>query len=816
MTTSKPKPKQDIIEPDIDIESVPVLQGSFEVTKTDADITEKKGRTSTLKPFTITNGSVRMKPKKTTIEKVGPLPKIPENLTANILKLENVTKAYQVDRVTTPKPLTTTRRMPISTTAQTERTTTSTKPLTTKIIPSSSFEFIPIKKEIIESLTVSTTTTSNIQSSVLMSSESPPKASVQLTNIEGEVYSPAEITTNGTVKVFPSTIVLDDQPWLPIQPNVKMSNSSPVIDLRPTDQSSADLLDVVPDYNPDPVGYQVLGRNKPSSISSIQKVSSPIYQSYNNPALMYGPHQIERLGNSHGVQPYPIPIDLIGDQFTTVKKGEGLVLNKGEVFPSDQNLQLKYSEGTTIITTSIPPMEIHSTSAINKEEEIELNLEETTDINLKNKSALNTDEPFTGQKVGEILRDLLKESNVKLNASTSDDSLESRDDELDLPEQEAIDSKNVTENTDEMDHTEALDQIATVLSSMETLSFKNIKDYIMATTKSFVVPTSTERHETTARREKPQNQIKSDRISLVASLVPSVSESSKIESTMSTTTPVSVAVDDIDSEAATSSYVEVETMEYTPWNAALFPVHTKWEYVNGSLVQSSPSPMRKVFNETLQAWIHENPTESTEHLPPINLIKNHTEQLKNISAIFDGLSSKLGIHPKNSQKLPPAMSHFALKKETHATKEQSTPGNLLMSTPAMKRTIYTTTSPPAISSDPPESDEKLPILLNQNTESYYGSSSEALGQAEVEEVDPTQYEQMLLIDRVATALHGSSTVPSLVTLLPVKSNSGIRHSLVNEKTKNSARGIPLPQTQQNRRKFEETSFVVRTNINIGS
>lgn len=807
MTTPKPKPKQDIIEPEIDIESVPVLQGSFEVTKTDADITEKKVRTSTLKPFTITNGSVRMKPKKTTIEKVRPLPKVPENPTANILKLENVTKAYHVDRITTLKPLTTIRQVPISTTAQAEWTTASTQPPATKVTASPTLQFTPIKKEIIESSTVSTTITSNIQSSVSMSSEPSPKASVQLT--------PTEITTKGTMKVFPSTIVLDDQPWLPIQPNVKTSNSSPVIDLKPKDQSSTDLLDVVPDYNPDPVGYQVLGRNKPSSISSVQKISSPIYQSYHNPALMYGPHEIERLGNLHGVQPYPIPIDLIGDQFTPVKKGEGLVLNKGEVFPSDKNLHLKYSEGTTIRTTSIPPMEIHPTLPMKKEEEIELNLEETTDINLKNKSGLNTDEQFSGQKVGEILLDLLKESNAKMNASQSDDALESRDDELDLPEQEAIDAKNGAENTDQMDHTEALDQIATVLSSMETLSFKNIKDYIMATTKSFVEPTSTERDETTARREKPQNQIKSDRISLVAPPALSVSENSKIVSTMSTSTPVSVAVDNIDSEAATSSYVEVETMEYTPWNAALFPVQSKWEYVNGTLVQSSPSPMRKVFNETLQAWIIENPTESTERLPPINLMKNNTDQLKNISTIFDTLVSKLGINPKISQKLPPVMSHFASRKETHAPKEQTTPGNFVTPTPAMKRTSHTA-SPTAISSDSPESDEKLPILLSQNTESYYGSSSEALGQAEVEEVDPTQYEQMLLIDRVATALHGSSTVPSLVTLLPVKSNSGIRHSFVNEKTKNSARGFPLPQTQQNKRKFEETSFVVRTDINVGS
>lgn len=99
------KTKPPIVEPEIDMDKVPIVQGSFEVTKTDADITHKKTnnfpKTSTLRPFTITNGSVRMKPKKTTIEKVKPLPKIPENLTANILKLENVTIPYNIDRTTT-------------------------------------------------------------------------------------------------------------------------------------------------------------------------------------------------------------------------------------------------------------------------------------------------------------------------------------------------------------------------------------------------------------------------------------------------------------------------------------------------------------------------------------------------------------------------------------------------------------------------------------------------------------------------------------------------------------------------------------------
>lgn len=815
-TTAKPKIKQDIVEPEIDIESVPVLHGSFEVTKTDADITEKKVRTSTLKPFTITNGSVRMKPKKTTIEKVRPLPKVPENLTANILKLENVTKPYQYDRVTTPKPTTTSEEVPLSTSAENEirmSSSSTAKPTSTSV------DSISTKKEI-----VSTPSPTVIVSSVSLQSEPPPNKHFQLSQLQGEVHAQGEILKKDSLNVFPSTIVLDDQPWLPIQPNTKPLNHT-LNEAKKKVHNSVSPPELASSYGIDPNGFHVMSRNKPgSSISSVQKVTPPVYQSYNNPALMYGPHEVERLGNLHGVKPYPIPIDLIGDQFGK-KKIEELVLNKGEMLAVD-----KGSDGTTVKTTSIPPMESRPTFGMKSSENIELNLEETTESIKKNKSSLNTDEEVTGQRVGEILLDLLKESNAKFNESDAKDTImESRNDELDLPERKSPALKNRTETNeqdDENDHTEAFDEIATVLSSMETLSFKNIKDYIMATTKSFSLPTSTERDQTTARREKPQldSMIKSDRISLVAPTTPATKHESalasmattlKIVPPMSTTTPTSVVSDDIDTEPATASYVEVETVQYTPgtsWNAALFPIQSKWEYVNGSLVHQSPAPMRKVYNETLQAWIIENPTEATERLPPMDLMKNNnTEPLKNISAIFDTLASKLGINVRISSKLPPIMSHFAKKP---ASPEHSTPANLLAPTTAMKRITTTTTTPSVPSSSKtPETDDELPILLNQNTESYFGSSSEALGQAEVEEVDPTQYEQMLLIDRVSAALRPSSTVPSLVTLMPVKSNSGIRHSLTNDKTKGSARGF---SPAQNKRRFEETSFVIRTNINVGS
>lgn len=842
-TTAKPKSKADIVEPEIDIENVPILQGSFEVTKTDADITEKKVRTSTLKPFTITNGSVRMKPKKTTIEKVKPLPKVPENLTANIMKLENVTRPYHHERMTTPRAPTTTEEVPTTTMeaeirSSSEATTTTTKvPSTTKSVAYQ------------EEISSSSTTTTQATPSVILPSEPPPnKLNEQsidnLAPLEGEIIT--QSNKKNSSGIFPSTIVLDDQPWLPIAPSVKNVDHN-LNDAKKKIHNAMSPPVVSPSYNTDPTAFQVLPRNKlrnPIS-SSVQKTSRPpVYHSYNNPALMYGLHEVERLGNGF-VKPYPIPVDLIGEQFT--KKDDDLILNKGEILPSIKESQHPSSVETTTIKITTTP--IYEKINENKTDaSITLNMEETTDrTEIQNKTNLTIDDEVTNQQVGEILLDLLKDSNVQLNASGSDDLvMQSRTDELDLPESKKPELENHTdriETSDEIDHTEALEDIATVLSSMETLSFKNIKDYIMATTKSItkdILATSTERDQTTARREKPQNvidpMVKSDRISLSAPTTPATVEKPATQSSdaTSSTTSTSISSQDAETESATASFVEVETVQYTPgtsshWTPGLFPVQSKWEYINGTLVYPSVAPMRKIFNETLQAWIIENPTEATERLPPTALMRNTSEPIKNISAIFDTLASKLSINTMDSAKLPPFMSHFSANKQKNEQQlqqqHQLLADYLASSTTTTKKPIQastpsttSTTVVPTTPSTTEAQEDELPVLLNQNTESYYGSSAETLiGQAEVEEVDPTQYEQMLLIDRVSAALRPSSTLPPLVTLMPVKSNSGIRPGFLNEKMKGSARGFPpTSQSTSNRRRFEDASFVVRTSMNISS
>lgn len=838
-TTMKPKSKGDIIEPEIDIENVPILQGSFEVTKTDADITEKKTvRTSTLKPFTITNGSVRMKPKKTTIEKIKPLSKVPENLTASILKLENVTRPIHYEKVTTARAPTTTEEAQSTTNMMFEihsssEATTTSKPPSTTIVTSISYH-----EEIGSGSTVSTatttTTTEKFVSSVVLPSDIPssPVASVESVPVlEGEML----LEPKKKNMTYPSSIVLDDQPWQPIQPNGKPADLS---DMKKKIHNSMSPPVVSPSYNTDSGGFQSLPRNKirnPIS-SSVQKTSRPpIYHGFNNPALMYGLHEVERLGGSF-VKPFQLPVDLIGDQ--AVKKGDNLSLNKGEVLPSIKESQPTSTESNAIKVNTTPIIE--KAAENNKtESSMTLNIEETTNRAVNKTQPQSEEDVSSDQQVGEILLDLLKESNVKLNDSSSEDLLQSRTDDMDLPEPQSSDVQNQTEKTlltDEIDHTEALDEIATVLTSMETLSFKNIKDYIMATTKSIskeVLATSTERDQTAPRKEKPQNAvdpvIKFDRIgalpmpTIPAAIIPRDRTTPTAMIRFSTTTPTSVSTHETGTEPVTTSFVEVETVQYTPvgssWSPGLFPVQAKWEIVNGSLVYPSVAPMRKVFNDTLKAWIIENPTEVTERPPPTELIRNPAEPIKNISAIFDTLASKLSINTMENGKLPPFMSHYSSKhkNEPHSpSMVEHVPLNTVTKKPTSAPTAPSTAAPSSVSTSETTPEEELPVLLSQNTESYYGSSSETLiGQAEVEEVDPTQYEQMLLIDRVSAALRPSSTESSLVTLLPVKSNSGIRQNFMNpEKVKGSARGFS--QSTSNRRRFEDASFVVRTSMNISS
>uniref|UniRef100_A0A182F267 Uncharacterized protein n=1 Tax=Anopheles albimanus TaxID=7167 RepID=A0A182F267_ANOAL len=209
---------------------------------------------------------------------------------------------------------------------------------------------------------------------------------------------------------------------------------------------------------------------------------------------------------------------------------------------------------------------------------------------------------------------------------------------------------------------------------------------------------------------------------------------------------------------------------------------------------------------------------------------NATTNLQNLSDIFDTLASKLGIQPEASGKLPPFASLAKIKNQYRNTVNRTGapgPGRPRTTTtttaptttttmrakrkktlPTVARTVTTSSTPvyrtrtpesypettplprviPTVTND--EIDDVVPVMLESSFSSSEVSSSSAasaaassemvavVGQAEVEVIDPNRYEEMLnsLATPSASLTRTTTIAPStLVTLLPVKSNSGIRN-----------------------------------------
>jgi hypothetical protein len=178
----------------------------------------------------------------------------------------------------------------------------------------------------------------------------------------------------------------------------------------------------------------------------------------------------------------------------------------------------------------------------------------------------------------------------------------------------------------------------------------------------------------------------------------------------------------------------------------LFPSISKWEFVNGTRASGELNVTKKVFNETLQAVIVEN-IQSSSVSPrvvddaKINQTNTNKANLQQISTIFDTLASKLGLKTDVASKVPPFSQQTHNKIKQNSDRRKTSTENVSPTTP-------------------------LSVTSTTIAETH-------LGQAEVEAVDPTKYEEILSM--ASSPFAYSSTVPSLVTLLPPKSNSAIRN-----------------------------------------
>lgn len=194
------------------------------------------------------------------------------------------------------------------------------------------------------------------------------------------------------------------------------------------------------------------------------------------------------------------------------------------------------------------------------------------------------------------------------------------------------------------------------------------------------------------------------------------------------------------------------TPDPTSWSQPLFPMNLR----PGSNDNSNKLPLNKVYNDTLQAWIVKNDQIESKfnNLPPRPPPKS---SIQNISVIFDTLASKLGITSNVSEKSP-----------------------ILI--PQIKHKTQTTTNPISVTTH-----ETPTRALSQSSTS---SSEVVYGEAEIEEVDPTQYEEILRRDRGPIKNEVTTVVPTLITLMPVRSNSGLRLRNLRESI-NDARQLPV-------------------------
>ncbi|XP_040169066.1 mucin-2 [Anopheles arabiensis] len=887
-------------ESDIDMDNLPVIQGSFEITKTDADITQKRtgssssstdpvGRVpvaaSTLKPFAVSPAQITIRgsdrTKATEAIKAdgespstggyrygqqaagGAKPKY-ETATAKIEKMDKLhaatTKKIKTTSLKPPSsPVggggagrrSTTANVGRSTTTTTTRspTTTTTTTTTTTMAPTQ-----PVRSRTptqVGSTTTSRLTTLRYQvlpSQGIGSNEQPSSSSaeddsssdeedelvgeptdtdshlpvvVDVIGLPGDTESelkndtlletifqailndsiPGELAPErrriGTVEpdsipkldvnLFTSAPVLDKQPWHPINPNQQQQ------------QAKADQRTGLPARKKPSLAEEILYRNRPSDIESVLAYTENpngqiYYQSYTNPSFGSSTLGIEPLGVAD-VRPYPLPVDKIHE----------------EVIPD-----FKYLTPTAVDAT---------------EQLLNLTLDDQRFEHLgdgviakKPDQSGPPDEPAaptvttTTEKVGDSATTL----QTPMSGSSGEESQSS-----DESSTEAYGEASATEGIDPVlsgglngTHDEALVDVGMDLESRN--SPDDAEQAAITTTPSPAIITTaggsteqleegTEQPSTTTMPTttySSSEEIERDAEDLLITSTTETMPPSSEESSVELTTAIAPA----SSAPKRPAYVEVETLKYTPSTLPppttntlpeLFPI-TKWEFVNGTRrTTAEKPPTRKVFNETLQALVVVNvQPDGTTALPRQPLTPdlddlksnrpNGTTHLQNLSDIFDTLASKLGIQPEVSSKMPPFSSFAKIKNQyrntanrtasrpttTRPKRKKNRPTKVPSSTTTTTTEQYPeTTTPmsrviPTVIND--EIDDVVPVMLE--TSSELSAEQAVVGQAEVEVIDPNQYEEML--KSMAVGKHAGTTPypPStLVTLLPVKSNSGIRN-----------------------------------------
>lgn len=330
----KPQPANSD-EPEINVDELPVIQGSFQITKTEADITENK-------------------------KKIEPLTREqPRTSKPTTTKETTTSKATTTEAIkqTTPKTKSTTARI-----------TPSTTPQPTKIIPQKTQTEYIVEK-----------TTENI--------ESKNREGVDILADEKQ----SDLPKLDTLFAVPSYI--DQEPWRPIQPGNAYStaNLNNPYDLDVEERvGTAELADDITTTEEDknvyesPINLNIehLGdsysiENSESNLNPNSEYSgAPVYTSFKRPHFSTSIKESQNLGERYPV-PHPLPVNKL-ISIPDINDDDD-VEPIGPMF-SDSNPHPK--RNTSYVSTYVPLKDRLSTVSINVKPFTEAESENTEYINL--------------------------------------------------------------------------------------------------------------------------------------------------------------------------------------------------------------------------------------------------------------------------------------------------------------------------------------------------------------------------------------------------------------------------------------------------
>lgn len=305
-TTIKPNQKKDPDEPDIDTENIPVVQGSFQITKTEADITENK--------------------------KINPSPPRHDE--------KPIHKTTPVKTTTTTKAPTTKSSTRAPTTKRVPTSTPKTRPFTIKSTLNVRTRTEPTPKKNIQKITITTantttsTTTMPSTTTITATTSNVSQLLLDLLTNENHYKDLPKIDT-----LFTVPHVIDNEPWRPItRPYYEQTSKSTLTtpdfssDLNAEDRMGvAEVIDDVSiiesmlspippakhidKITPRPVNIH----NVDAGLAADIYIPSPVYTSFTLPTFAPSVNNMETLG-SHYPKPHPIPVDKISGAVEVVSE----------------------------------------------------------------------------------------------------------------------------------------------------------------------------------------------------------------------------------------------------------------------------------------------------------------------------------------------------------------------------------------------------------------------------------------------------------------------------------------------------------------